>query len=119
MKKQPQTKSLKNRALRLLTFRDLTCEQLRHKLVQEGFCLEDIENVIEWLVDLRYLDDRRTAQLWVEYRNRWRPMGIYGLKYELQHQGVSKEIIDEVVNSPEEDYNLAFQLARKRMKKVV
>lgn len=116
MKKQPKRKNPKNKALRLLTVRNLTCEELTEKLRRDGFTSKEIEPVIQWLKELGYLDDKKTAASWVDYRNRYRPTGIYGLKYELRKKGVASDIIDDVVNSSEQDHKLALKLASDRLK---
>ena len=116
MKKHPKRKNPKHRALRLLSVRNLTCEELTERLLRDGFTSQEIEAVIQWLKELGYLDDKRTAEFWVDYRNRFRPTGIYGLKHELRQKGVALDIIEDVVNSSELDYELALKLAADRLK---
>ena len=117
MKKTPsKPQNPKARALQLLTRRDLTGEELRRRLSRDGFADEEIAEVITWLDELKYLDDQRTAQNWVEQRNRYRPTGTYALQHELKNKGVSDEIISQVVNSPETEYELAMRLAQARLK---
>ena len=74
--------------------------------------------MIEWLIEIGYLNDHTTAELWIDYRNRFRPTGVYGLRHELEQRGVNPEIIDAVMNSPEKEYDLASQLAKSSLEKL-
>ncbi len=116
MSKHPKRKNPKERALRLLTRRNLSCGELKARLTRDGFTSEEIEPVISWLEGIGYLDDTKTAMAWVDYRNRFRPTGIFGLKHELEQKGIAEEIIETVINSSNKDYELALELASKRLK---
>lgn len=118
MKQKPisQKSKLKNRALRLLSVRNYTANELRQRLVKDDYDPEEIEAVLAWLKEIDYLDDQRTAELFVENRNRFRPTGKYGLKQELKQKGVSDTIIDTVVNTEDDDYELALRLAKSKLK---
>ncbi|MEI6226638.1 MAG: hypothetical protein WCS72_17985, partial [Deltaproteobacteria bacterium] len=53
--------SARARALRLLAARPRTEAQIRERLVQAGFA-DEVEGVVAWLKDLRYLDDAAFAR---------------------------------------------------------
>jgi regulatory protein len=108
----------KERAVRLLSYRNYTSAELRERLEREDYSLDEIESAIGWLEEIGYLNDQTTAELWVDHRNRFRPTGIYGLKRELEQKGVDAEIIDAVINTPEEDYDLALKLAKTRLERL-
>lgn len=113
-KQQKNNQNPKSRALKLLGRRDYTVLELRQRLEKEEFLSEEIDQVVLWLQELKYLDDYKTAQNWVESRNRFRPKGRFGIQQELKNKGVSDEIIEDVINSPETEYELATEIARKR-----
>ncbi len=115
MEKQPKPKSPRDRAIRLLTTRDRTIEELRQRLLKEGFSQQEVEEVIVWCSEIGYLDDQRTAKQWVDNRNRFRPTGKHGLRMELRNKGVHEDTITKVMNSQEGDYQLAKELAKKRL----
>lgn len=115
-KKQKKLSSPKSRALRLLTVRNRTTEELRQRMLQDGYEPSDVEEVIVWLLEIGYLNDRQTAAYWVDYRCRFRPTGIMGLSHELRRKGISDEIISEVMISREEETDLAMELANARVK---
>lgn len=101
-------------ALRLLTVRDRSAYELRTRLARQ-FSDEDVEGVIQYLKDIGYLDDQRYALNYVEYRNRFRPTGNYLLRLELSSKGITEDIIDRVLNTPEQEYQLAMELAAQRL----
>jgi regulatory protein len=53
--------SARARALRLLAARPRTEAQIRDRLVEAGFA-DEVEGVVTWLKDLRYLDDAAFAR---------------------------------------------------------
>ncbi len=113
-KPKPKPKNPKDRAIRLLTSRERTVFELRHQLLQEGFLEIEVEEVLQWCQEVGYVNDQRTAKQWVEHRNRFKPMGSFGLKSELQRKGLADDIIADVVNSPDNEYKLAKELANKK-----
>lgn len=110
--------SCRDRALRLLAARNHTAKELSERLASLGYPAQEVEEAINWLSEIGYLNDRLTAELFVDYRNRFRPTGAKGLRFELEQKGVDEETIDCVINSPEKDYELAYQLAKGRLEKM-
>lgn len=110
-------KNPKDRALRLLAIRDRTTAELRQRLLRDGFDETEVESVLQWLLERNFLDDGRTAQLHVENRNRFRPLGRKALEFELKQKGVAEPIVENVLNSLEEDYRLAKDLAEQRLRR--
>lgn len=101
-------------ALRLLSVRDRSIHELRIRL-ERSYPMEVVDEVIEYLEKMGYLDDLRFARNYVEYRNRFRPTGNYLLRLELSDKGVADSYIDQVVNPPELEFELAFSLAAQRL----
>ncbi|NLJ80667.1 MAG: regulatory protein RecX [Firmicutes bacterium] len=102
-------------ALRLLTYRDRSVQELRDRL-NRRFEPAEVESVLAHLKELGYLDDLRFARNYVDSRNRNRPRGNYLLRLELGRKGIADAVIEEVLNSQEEEYQLAFLLAQERFK---
>jgi regulatory protein len=90
------------RALRLLTARDRTVAELQRRLTEAGFDHAVVEEVLEKLGSLGYLDDRRTARNWTEAAQRSGRWFGPRLKMELQRRGVPREIAEEVCHEPQE-----------------
>lgn len=101
-------------ALRLLSVRDRSIHELRIRL-ERSYPMEVVDEVIEYLEKMGYLDDLRFARNYVEYRNRFRPTGNYLLRLELSDKGIADSYIDQVVNPPELEFELAFSLAAQRL----
>ncbi|MDK2820536.1 MAG: regulatory protein [Clostridia bacterium] len=121
---QPKTKKPNNQsktaawnyALRLLTFRQRSCQEMRLRLKQKGFIDEIINQTLEKLKDLNLLDDVRFAEDWASYRVNNHPMGGLRLKQELQQRGIEPSLAEEVVAkvlTPGLELVLAEKLAQR------
>ena len=73
-------------------------------------------NIINRLVDKGYLDDRRFAEFWVENRFVKKGVSRKRLMMELSQKGVSREIIEEVLDGRNDEDELRKMIARKRVK---
>jgi regulatory protein len=91
----------RERALRLLGLRDRSRRELVTRLRQAGFEAGVVEQTMEWLVDLGYLDDRRFAAAYVAEKQRggWGPRKI---RAELAAKGVERSTVDEAVAALED-----------------
>ena len=58
-----------------------------------------IVRIIERLRECGYADDRKFVQWWIEQRNSFRPKGIIALKSELLGKGISRSLIEEILDS--------------------
>ena len=66
-----------------------TRRRLRHLGYRNGL----VEQVVERLVEMGYLDDAAFAQAWIESRDRVRPRGEGALRRELALKGVPGETV--------------------------
>jgi len=62
MSDEEELKKAKGIALRMLTYRDRSKQEMRDRLEQKGICASVIENVVTLLSDYGYLDDQTFAQ---------------------------------------------------------
>jgi SOS response regulatory protein OraA/RecX len=83
-------------ALKLLAGRDYPVESLRRKLEARFGTVPG--EVIDWLTQKGYLNDRRFAEAYVARRKRY---GRSRLRSELTDRGVSDSIADDVVSQME------------------
>ncbi|NLL42248.1 MAG: regulatory protein RecX [Firmicutes bacterium] len=111
---EPQKNNAKAQALRLLTFRDRSEKELKERL-ERRFSQDEAEEALAYVKKLGYVDDLRFAENYVQYRNRVRPTGNYLLRFELRNKGIEDSYIDQVLNPPEVEYELALSLARQRL----
>lgn len=89
------------RAGRILKGMDYTMQGLRDKLVRAGYPEDIAENTVERLVDSGYVDDRRYAENYV--RVHLTDKSIARIRNDLQQKGVSKELLEDVLRTYEEE----------------
>jgi regulatory protein len=82
-------------ALRLLTGRAMSAEEVRTRLVRRGLPDDDAQRVIRRLVDLRLLDDAVYAEAYV--RNRAAQRGRLALRQELRRKGIAEALVDDAL----------------------
>lgn len=103
-------------AVRALGRRALTRADLRRKLLSRGLPEEAVAQTLDWLADLKYLNDEQYAQ------QRWqalsqRKLGAQGIAWKLSQEGVPKDVIQELQAQHTEELNeteLARELAERR-----
>jgi regulatory protein len=103
-------------ALNFLSFRLRSENEVRSNLLKHNFSEEVILAVLARLNRNGLVDDRKFAQTWVENRSEFRPRSCFALKVELHQKGIDEEVIEEVLNSLDED-ELAYQAAQKQFLK--
>jgi regulatory protein len=100
------------RALRFISRRPHTTEEIRMKLSRKQAPTTVIEQVIERLRSMDLLDDHSFAQAWVENRQAFRPRGKKVLRLELRKKGISNDIIEWVLHDFD-DEGAAYRAAEK------
>ncbi len=111
---EPKKTDAKVYALKLLTIRDRSVQELRERL-ERRFSKDETKEALDYLEQLGYLDDLRFATNYIQYRNRSRPTGNYLLRLELRNKGIADEYIDQVLNAPDAEYELALSVAKQRL----
>jgi regulatory protein len=93
--------------------------ELRAKLARKGFPPEQCDALVGDLSEIGLLDDAKYAQLWVESRAVFKPMGASRLRAELARKGIARELIDQALSDSREDRDedgAALELARKKLR---
>ena len=80
-----------------LSVRSRSVEETRRRLNHLGYPAVLVDQVVERLVALEYLDDAAFARAWVESRDRAQPRGEVALRRELQLKGVPDDTIADVL----------------------
>jgi regulatory protein len=101
------------RALNYLSFRPRSREEVKRYLERKETPRELIDQVLVRLEQLDLINDQAFAEFWLESRARFNPKGAQAIKHELRQKGVTREVVDEVVND-EQDEERAHQAARKK-----
>jgi len=112
---------VKNSAFRYLSNRNHSALELRTKLKKKGFDSEIIQKIIVELKDKKYLDDFVFAENFVRNRVERRKEGVVKITSELYKKGISREIIEEVTSSINENpknFENAFQLGKNKYEKI-
>ena len=97
IKQENEYFEVKKSALRFLSVRSHSSQELYRKLLKKKFSSEIIEKVLSDLLSLGYLNDRKFAE---QYFNELvgKFFGPLKIKNEMIKRGIAKEIIDEVLS---------------------
>ena len=102
---KPSQKKALNSALRILTPRDHSKYELVKKLKQRGFSREDIDAAISSCERFDYINDERTAQVYIRQLKR-KGYGKKRIRLELNKKGLKgtriQSILDQSVSETDE-----------------
>ena len=90
------------RALRFLSYRPRSEEEIRHNLQKHKVADVVIATALERLRAAKYVNDTEFATLWVDNRAEHRPRGRRALRYELRQKGISDAIIEASLDEVDE-----------------
>lgn len=106
---------LLDRAIRILAMRDHSEQELRRKLAAPVMSKngpetldvtpEEVDKVVEWCIDNRYLDDVRFVSQFIASRSR-KGYGPARVCQELKQKGISRETIESSMRECEIDWAL-------------
>ena len=114
--KEMDYSATKEKALRLLEFRNHSTGELKKKLTIAGANSEDIDKVIEFLEEYNLVDDRDYAKRLALDLQNLKKYGIIRIRQELASRGISSEYIEEAIDElPEPDNDEFLALVEKRL----
>lgn len=105
-------------ALRLLARKDYSRAEMRQKLLQKGFPLGEIENVLHKLSVQQLLNDPCYAQRLANYYAREKLWGPWRIKHKLQEKGICPEVAEEAVAREEKNFPATERLKKFLEKKL-
>ena len=109
---EPTPKDVYDAALKLLTYRPRSEQELRRHLSRSyPGSPAMVGDVLARLKDLGLLDDAAFSQFWRESRERHRPRGAAVIRWELLRLGVQREVAEESLLGIDEEEN-ALRAAR-------
>ncbi len=125
--KESETSKLIDLALNFLSFRPRSQKEVEDYLTKKISQRENIKfaqakesnlisDAILKLKKYKYINDIEFAKWWVASRGKSRPKGKLFVKIELLKKGVSKELIDEVLQKAGNQTNLALRAVEKKLK---
>jgi len=108
----------KSTAVKYLAFKLRTSYEINQKLSDLGYEEETVNNVIENLIEIDYINDHRYTIKYISEKTKLQPKSIKMLSMELSYKGIPDDIIKkafEEINLEEDD--IAFELIKKRFSK--
>jgi len=105
------------RALRWISYRPRSEDEIRSRLMRLSFDEKVSESVIQRLIKSQLIDDEGFAQRWVDERSELRPRSRKALAYELRQHGVQPEVIEQALSNVD-DNELAYQTALRQARKI-
>lgn len=93
-------KDSKDAALKYLEYRDRTCCEMRQYLDSKKYCTEDINETIEYLIDMGYLCDESYIDKYIDYGIS-KGKGLFKIKHELMQKGIDSDLINEGLDNCE------------------
>lgn len=85
------------KAVKLLSMRPHTTGELYRKLKTRGFKDSDIRPVLRKLEELRFLDDQRFAEIFVDNLKRYKDFGFYAIKKKLHERQIPSDLAEEAL----------------------
>lgn len=108
--------ALRLAALRLLTRRDYTAQELKQKLAAKCCTHEDIDAVLGELIENKWLDEKRTATHYIDAK-RAQGYGPVRISIKLAARGISSALIAELLETPDPVWQeAAHHVWQKRFK---
>lgn len=106
----------KEKALRLLEFRNHSEKELTDKLARLGASSENIEKTVEFLINYRLINDENYAEALARDLQRLKGYGKNRIKSELYAKGIDGAIIDTVLEELDDnDLDLLTEKLQKRL----
>ena len=104
-----------DKAVRFLAARPRSTAEIRRRLAQKDIEEPVVEEVIDRLTTLNYVDDLEFARFWVRNREDFNPRGLMALRYELRQKGLADDIIEEAL-AEIDPTDSAYRAARKKLR---
>jgi len=98
-------------AIKFLSYRPRSAREVELRLRKKGSSPDEIEAVINRLKKRGYVNDEDFARFWVGNRQSFKPRGPRLLKSELRQKGVSKDVVDTIMQEQAEVQREALQQA--------
>lgn len=107
-----------NRAILLLSYRARSIRETSDRLEKAGFSPDVIDEAIDELKRIGYLDDEAFAQSWVRSRMDSNLYGSRRIRQELKLKGIPDDMISDRLEentSTEDEYKRAIKLAESKL----
>ncbi|WP_420175490.1 regulatory protein RecX [Luteococcus sp. OSA5] len=107
-------------ALRILTMRDHSRQELGDKLAAKDVPEDTIVELLDRFEEVGLLNDENFAQQWTRARRNSRKLSRAAVRRELQTKGVDRDLIEDTLSGigHEDEVELATVLAQKKWRQV-
>jgi len=99
--------------IRLLSVSDKTVYQVRGSMTRAGYPESVIDEVVDFGIRNRFLEDRRYAENYIDYRIHSK--GRIGIRGDLSRKGIPADMIDEILDTYEAEVDI--EAMRKLLEK--
>ncbi len=107
----------KEKAFFLLTYRDHSVYELKVKLRKRDFDEKVIDKTVEYLLENRYLDDKKFSEIYLNELLNTKRSGMMIIRKKLFQKGLSRELINNLLNDLDDEIfhnNCLFYLQKKK-----
>jgi regulatory protein len=114
MKNENNYQHIYSQSVRYLSHREHSTLELKQKLLLKTDLIDTVNLVIEELIEINYLNDRRFSEVYVRSKVN-RGFGPSRIAYALKSKGISSEMATEAIQQSDIDwYALAIKVASKK-----
>jgi regulatory protein len=99
---EEEKQKIKQRAFRILHYRDRSAQELKKRLIRIGFDQSLVDQVIEDFVEDKTLDDERFIKAFINDYTKLKPKGNIFIIHELRKRGFSREMVIKMLNNRDE-----------------
>lgn len=117
LKAEDEREMVYQRALRFLSVRPRSAQEVRQNLQKHHVPAALIEETLERLHRANMVDDLAFARAWVENRTEFRPRAPAILRLELQRKGVAEDVIQTILQEMTDVEALALDAARRQARR--
>lgn len=109
----------REKALKLLEYRARSRAEIARRLIRAGFAEDVVEETLERLEGLGFVNDEEFSRTWVNHRLGGKPMGRARIRWELRQKGVPNDVVEEALSAVDADteHQSAMDAARRRWEK--
>ena len=99
---QDTLEKAKEQVIRLIAQRPRSVTEVRRYLQGKGYDEPQVEQVIARLQAVDLLDDTTFSEYWIDQRLTFKPRSQMALRYELQQKGISRDVMESLLNEVDE-----------------
>jgi regulatory protein len=112
--KKENLSKCKETALKIIERSYKTEKEIKEKLREKGYDLDDILKVVEFLKEYNFINDESYIKMYI--KDRLRSQGREKIKYALLRKGIDGDLVEEELNSidKDEERTVAIELAIKK-----